>query len=354
MQRTLKRACAVASILALLALSLAQAQDRNWTVKERIVPAPVGTSDVLRDSIARTPQPDVARHIQDTTSRTLEQWASFISVADTDGAQGTKALAERWSVTVTEEEIAGVAVRTVTPAEIDPANKDRLFVHTHGGAYVTGAGLAGAAEAVIVAHAAKIPVVSIDYRMPPKHPFPAAIADVVAVWSRLLKDRPATSMALGGASAGGNLTLVSTMKFKELGLDLPGALYAGTPWADLTKTGDSQFTNEGIDRVLVTYGGVLEGAANLYADGRDLKTPLISPVYGNFEGFPPTQLVTGTRDLFLSDTVRVHRKMRSAGVIADLHVYEAMSHAGFAFMLDSPESQQAFSELGAFLKQHLK
>ena len=108
---------------------------------------------------------------------------------------------------------------------------------------------------------------------------------MVAVWESLIKDRDAKSMALGGTSAGGGLTLASTLRFKKLGLETPGALWAGTPWADLTKTGDSLFTNEGIDRNVVTYDGKLEGAAKLYADGRDLKTPLISPVYGEFKGY---------------------------------------------------------------------
>ncbi len=160
-------------------------------------------------------------------------------------------------------------------------------------------------------------------------------------------------MALGGTSAGGGLTLASIHRFKELGLELPGALWAGTPWTDLTKTGDSHFTNEGIDRALVTYDGLLEGAAKLYANGHDLKSPLISPVYGDFEAFPPTYLVTGTRDLFLSDVVRVHRKMRVAGVIAELNVYEGVSHAEYLFA-GSPELQQAFAELAAFLMRHLE
>ena len=347
----MKRLHLIALSLALLS-SLALAQDRDWTIGSRTLPAPAGASDTLRKAIASTPQPDVAQHIRQTTYTTREEWVESIRAADAGNAQSAEALTERWKVTIKEEKVAGVTVRTVTPAAIDPANRDRLFVHVHGGAYVLGAGRAGLPEAILIAHRAKIPVVSIDYRMPPEHPFPAAVDDVVAVWKSLLKDRDAKSMALGGTSAGGGLTLASTLRLMELRLETPGALWAGTPWADLTKTGDSDFTNEGIDRMLVSYHGVLEGAAKLYANGRDLKTPLISPVYGEFKGFPPTYLVTGTRDLFLSDTVRVHRKMRVAGVVADLNVYEGVSHG--EYIVDSPESQQAYGELRAFLLTHLQ
>ncbi len=349
----MKRLLLIVLPLALLS-SPTLAQDSDWTIGSRTLPAPAGASDALRQAIASTPQPDVAQHIRQTTYTTREEWVESIRAADASKTQTIEALAERWKVTIKEEKIAGVTVHTVTPVNIDPANKDRLFVHVHGGAYVVGAGRAGLPEAILIAYRAQIPVVSIDYRMPPEHPFPAAVDDVVTVWKSLLGDQPANSMALGGTSAGGGLTLASTLRFMELRLETPGALWAGTPWADLTKTGDSHFTNEGIDRILVSYHGLLEGAAKLYADGRDLKTPLISPVYGNFKGFSPTYLVTGTRDLFLSDTVRVHRKMRVAGVVADLNVYEGVSHGDYAAVVDSPESQQALGELRAFLLKHLQ
>jgi len=342
----------LAAMTAALLSSPALAQNSDWTIGSRTLPAPAGASDALRAAIANTPQPDVTKHIRTTTFTTREEWVQSIRAANAGNTQRAGGLAERWSVTIKEDKIAGVTVRTVTPADIDPANENRLFVHVHGGAYVLGAGQAGLGEAIVIAYVAKIPVMSIDYRMPPEHPFPAAIDDVVAVWRSLLGNRPAKSMALGGTSAGGGLTLASTLRFMELRLETPGALWAGTPWADLTKTGDSHFTNEGIDRMLVSYHGVLEGAAKLYANGRDLKTPLISPVYGEFKGFPPTYLVTGTRDLFLSDTVRVHRKMRVAGVVADLNVYEGVSHGEYS--IDSPEMDQVFGELGEFLLRHLQ
>ena len=329
--------------------------EEPWTVGPRTLPVPAGTSDALRDSLASASQPDIAKNLE-MTPATAEQWAQLIAQASTGGAKSAQEFAknEHWSATVTEGEIAGVVVRTVTPANVEPANAKRLFVHLHGGAYVFGGGPAGTLEAIVIATYAKMPVLSIDYRMPPAHPFPAAVDDVVNVWRSLLKDRSAASMALGGTSAGGGLTLASTRKLRDLGLGLPGALWAGTPWADLTKTGDSHFTNEGIDRMLVTYDGFLEAAARLYAGTHDLETPLISPVYGDFAGFPPTYLVTGTRDLFLSDTVRVHRKLRVAGVIADLNVYEGMSHAGYMAELRAPESEQTYGELSAFLMTHLE
>ena len=150
----------------------------------------------------------------------------------------------------------------------------------------------------------------IEYRMPPKHPFPAAVEDVVAVWKSLLKKRDAKSMALGGTSAGGGLVLASTHKLIGLGIPVPGALFAGTP--------------------------------------------LISPVYGDFKGVPSTYLVSGTRDMFLSNTVRTHRKLRTADLVADLNVYEGFSHGEYLKVIDSPESQQVFAELGAFLLKYLK
>ena len=346
---------AIAGILVLLVVAVAGrqalAEEKAWVQQERALPAPTAASDALRDSIAKAPQPDVARS-QGATFKTNEEWVKFIRAADEAAAAAVEPLAERLKVTIEEEKIAGVTVRRVTPENINPANKNRLLVHTHGGAYVVNNGRAGLTEAILVAHRAAIPVLSIDYRMPPEHPFAAAVEDVVAVWKNLLEKRDAKSMALGGTSAGGGLVLASTHKLIGLGIPVPGALFAGTPWADLTKTGDSYFINTGVDYVLVSYEGMLEGAAKLYAGDHAMNDPLISPVYGDFKGFPPTYLVSGTRDMFLSNTVRVHRKLRTAGVVADLNVYEGFSHGEYLKVFDSPESQQVFAERSAFLLQH--
>jgi len=242
----------------------------------------------------------------------------------------------------------------VTPAEIDPGLEDMLFVHAHGGAFVLNGGEACTLEAIVIASRAKIRVLSIDYRMPPRFLAPAGREDVMAVYQHLLTQRSSHSMVLGGSSGGGNLVMGMVQHLIKLGVDLPGALYLGTPAADMSKTGDSYYINEGIDRILVTYDGFLEAAVQLYANGRDLKDPLVSPLYGDFHGFPPTFLITGTRDLLLSATVRTHIKLRQAGVLADILVYEGVAHADYLTEFTSPESQHTFAELNTFLLRHLQ
>jgi acetyl esterase/lipase len=108
-----------------------------------------------------------------------------------------------------------------------------------------------------------------------------------------------------------------------------------------------------VDNVLVGSGGRCDAMAKLYANGHDLKDPLLSPVYGDMRGFPPALLTTGTRDLLLSNTVRVHRRLRQAGVEAELHVYEGQSHAHYMRDSNAPETKEAFEEIARFFDRHL-
>jgi monoterpene epsilon-lactone hydrolase len=326
---------------------------KPWMIETRVLPLPRGASPELRKSIGSMPQPDVALAKTELPG-TEAQWRKLIAERAVARAVSLNVLEKQYDVSIKRDRINGVAVHHVMPNKLNPVHAKRLFIHLHGGAYVFNGGDVSAAEAGQIALSAGIPALSIDYRMPPDHPFPAAIVDVVTVYRYLLEQYPAGALAIGGTSAGGGLALAAIHRFKALELPVVGAIYAGTPWADLTKTGDTLFSNEGIDRVLVTYDGFLGAAARLYASGVDLKDPLISPVYGDFSGFPPTYLVTGTRDMLLSDTARTHRKLRASGVIADLNVYEGMSHAGYGVAPASPESKQVYSELATFLATHLR
>ncbi len=325
----------------------------TWTISEKKLPLPSCASKEIQKTLAGIRQPNVENR-RKFAPKTKEEWKDWAEYSRESGAEGAKNWAEKYKVTIKKEMIDGVNVYYLTPASLTPKKSKHLFVYLHGGAYIFGGGMSGLSEAVLIASRVQIPVVAVDYRMPPDHPYPVPVEDVVRVYKSLIKSHPAASIAMGGSSSGGGLALATVHKLKSLQLTLPGALFIGTPWSDLTKSGDSLYVNEGIDRKIVTYDGFITAAAKLYADGHDLKEPGLSPVYGDFSGFPPTMLVTGTRDLFLSLTVRVHRKMKAAGVIADLNVYEGLSHVEYFVVPDAPESIEAYSELEKFLEQYLQ
>ena len=123
--------------------------------------------------------------------------------------------------------------------------------------------------------------------------------------------------------------------------------------SDVTKVGDSFYTNAMVDNVLVSPDGFCDAGAKVYANGHDMKDPLLSPVYGDMKGLPPTILTSGTRDLLLSNTVRVHRKLRQAGVEAQLQVFEGQSHGQYYRDVNAPETKEAFEEIARFFDKHL-
>jgi len=333
--------------LAVLTLPLSAQTWPPRAVPARSIPVPDDVSPAMQKLIARPIEND-----DSAPPKTPEEWKKWVGPINQQEGKHASDLAARLHVSVRPETIAGVAVFDVKPEHIADHNQGRLMMHVHGGAYVLFAGMAATTEAILLAHYAGIETISVDYRMPPDAPFPAAVEDSVAVWKELIKTHNPRSMALFGTSAGGGLTLATVLELKELREPLPGALMAGTPWADLTKTGDTESTNEYLDNTLVKYQGGLEASARLYAGAHDLKEPLLSPVYGDLSGFPPTVLISGTRDLFLSDTVRVHQKLLRDGVEAQLLVLEGQSHAQY-LDADIPESQDGLREAAEFLDRHL-
>lgn len=323
-----------------------------WTIPEKKLPLPACASTQVQQTLARIKQPDIEarKHFEVPTK---EEWKAWAEYSEETGNRGAKAWAKRYGVHIEKQHIGTIPVYALTPSPVTKKNQKRRFVYLHGGAYVFGRGMSGLSEGILIAARTGIPVLAVDYRMPPDHPFPAAVEDSVRVYKNLLKRYRHTSIAMGGSSAGGGLVLSVVQHLKAKHIPLPGALFAGTPWADLDKCGDSLYINEGIDRKIVTYDGFVAAAARLYANGKPLRTPGISPVYGDFNGFPPTLLATGTRDLFLSLTVRVHRKMKAAGVVADLNVYEGLSHVEYFVIPESPESHDLYRQLKLFLDTHL-
>lgn len=333
----------IAFIALILSASLAQAQEI------KTFPIPLTVSPEVQALIAEPPTPFWNLH-----PKNPQEWEALSADFATAVSQFLPALREQLGVTVTPGQMAGVPIFTITPKNIFRANANRILLHFHGGGYVLGQGESGTGEAILMAGLAGFKVISVDYRMAPEFPYPAAIDDAVAVYRELLKTTPAEKIGVFGTSTGGGMTLVLALRAKAEGLALPAALAPGTPWTDLSKTGDSYFTNQGVDNILVSYDGWVGEAAKIYAAGHDLKDPMLSPVYGDVSGFPPTLLTSGTRDLFLSNTVRMHLKLRQAGAIADLIVFEGMSHAHYQMSPAAPETSFHFKELGLFFQRHLK
>jgi acetyl esterase/lipase len=329
--------------------SAANAEPGPRTVPGRSIPVPSTASPQLQAMIAapyRVPG-------WNADPKGAAEWKELISSRAADAAAAAKIAREKLGVSMEATKIGGVGVFVLTPKDIPAANRNRLLVHVHGGGYVFGPGESGTGEAILMAAFGGFKVISIDYRMPPDAPYPAAMDDAMAVWKEAVTMQNPRNMAIFGSSTGGGMTLAMVLRSKQEGLPLPAAIAPGTPWSDLTETGDTYLTNQWLDNVLVSYNGWLKRAALLYANGHDLKDPQLSPIYGDFTGFPPAILTSGTRDLFLSLTVLTHRKLRRAGVEAELQVFEGMSHAQYYFNPLMPESKEAFTEIARFFDKHL-
>jgi monoterpene epsilon-lactone hydrolase len=280
-----------------------------------------------------------------------EEWAAAAgrgAGAPGNIGPGNQATLDQLGVKSEPMTVNGIPGYMLTPNAIAPENRDRLLLHAHGGCYVMGGG--GTAEGILMAGFGKIKVFSVDYRRPPNAFFPAALDDVVNAWKGVIKMGDPRKMGMIGLSAGGALVLSAVHKLKMENGTLPAAIAPGTPMADLTGKGDSMEVNKLVDNVLPGYGRC-DAMGVFYAKGHDLKDPLLSPIFGDFKGFPPAILTTGTRDTLLSSTVRVHRKLRQAGVEAVLQVFEGQSHA--QYNNTTPEGKEAYEEIAKFFDKHL-
>jgi monoterpene epsilon-lactone hydrolase len=245
--------------------------------------------------------------------------------------------------------VEGVPVYVVTPAATVDDPDQPVYFDVHGGGFTVGTGETCRVMAKGSVARVGMKLWAPDYRMPPDHPYPAALDDCIAAYRGLLEVQSPDRIIVGGGSAGGNLAAALMLRARDEGLPMPAALVLLSPEADLTESGDSFATNLGIDTVLTSS---LAPSIAQYADGHDLTHPYLSPLFGDYTGpFPPTLLQTGTRDLFLSNTVRLHRKLRDSGVDAELHVFEAMPHGGF---FGAPEDAEIGVEVRRFIVAHLQ
>jgi len=249
-----------------------------------------------------------------------------------------------------EDKIAGVPVHIVTPEGMPQANRDKVLLNLHGGGFNSDSG--SYTESIPLAGYSKIKVVAVLYRLAPEHPFPAAVDDSVAVYKELLKTYKPRHIVIYGTSAGAILTAEVAVRLKQLGLPMPAALGIFSGMGDFARNGDSLslFALRGLSGHLdPPVPGIHDPE---YVARTDPKDPVLSPVYADLHGLPPTLFVTSGRDLLLSGTVNLHRAYLNAGVDAQLVVFDALTHA-FWYDPQLPESLEANHIMANFFVKHL-
>lgn len=322
--------------------SVAYLPDGTTHIQNLDVPIPATISpEATAMIVARNAAPDITKGL---TAPVTEMRA----VTDGMRQKVTAALLKRFPVTVTESRIAGITVRLVTPARRAVGRDKDLLINVHGGAFMLGAG--SFTEAIPIAALSGIPVLAIDYRLAPENPFPAAVDDTIAVYHELLKTHDAKHLALYGSSAGAVLTAQASVRARQLGLPLPAALgfFSGT--TDFARPGDTEalFGVLGFAQHVTPVADQAVG----YLKGADRHDPVLSPIYANLAGFPPTLCMSGTRDFFMSGTSNFHRALLRAGVPAELVVFDAMPHVHWEDP-SLPESAEAWGIQADFLSKHL-
>ncbi len=316
-------------------------------VAARVVPFPRSISPQARAFLARLVGPDGLPLMLHQTTPAADDAAGWAqSKVATAGmiAQMLAPTAAACQAEVETIDLAGTVTYLATP--VGAGADDRAYLDIHGGGLVHGGGEPCRLGALIQADKLGVRCYAVDYRMPPEQPYPAPLDDCLAAYRGLLERYAPENIVVGGGSAGGNLAAALVLRARDEGLPLPAALVLITPELDLTESGDSFETNRMVDLVLPL---PLMSTNLIYAAGQDLAHPYLSPLFGDFsQGFPRTFLQAGTRDLFLSNTVRMHRALRKAGIPVELHVFEGMPHGGF---LGAPEDTELAGEVRRFVSE---
>jgi acetyl esterase/lipase len=251
-------------------------------------------------------------------------------------------------VATTSGELGGVPVITV---DIHGISGGGVVLYLHGGAYSMGTAQASLGLASDVARRARARAVTVDYRLAPEHPYPAALDDAVAAYQALLETVDTAQVALVGESAGGGLVLATLVALRERGIPLPSAAAVFSPWADLTLSGTTVTAKADVD-VAVTAAGLRTRGAE-YIGTNDPTTPTISPVFADLTGLPPLLIQAGSHEILLDDALRIAANAAVADVAVDLQIIPGAPHVfqGFAAILSAGDT--ALTAAGEFLRAHL-
>lgn len=308
----------------------------------RVVPVPATLSKEAQAFVAR-PIPDTDPHL---SVEEMRAWAGAAQVKTSKDGQA------RYPTTLAADTIAGVPVKIVTPPGIPADRRNRVLINLHAGSFMADFG--SATETMPIASMTKTKVVSVLYRLQPEHAFPAAVDDVVAVYEQLLESYRPANIAIYGTSSGAALAAEVAVKLKQKGTPLPAALAILSGWGDFASSTDSiaMFGLWGLSGPTAADCSGCSMAA--YVGKTDPRDPVLSPIYADLKGMPPTLFITSTRDLLLSGTTMLHRAFLKAGVPAELVVFEGLPHAFWATgPRDMPEAIEVHQIVAAFLDRQL-
>ena len=231
-----------------------------------------------------------------------------------------------------------------------PHRRRHAILYCHGGGYTSGNLGYSKVLASKLTRVTGYDVLTFEYRLAPENPYPAAVDDAERAWDHLMHlGYGARDVVIAGDSAGGNLALVLCHRLKEQGRMLPAALLLMSPWTDMTASGASYAEREELDPMLTP--NYIKAVRKAYAGDRDVSAPELSPLFGDFTGFPPTLIQVGEYEILYSDAERLRDKMREAGVPCHMEVWEKMWHVFQMFPLK--KSSAAMEEMGRFLLELL-
>jgi acetyl esterase/lipase len=252
-------------------------------------------------------------------------------------------------VTVTRAVLGGVPVAEITVDGVEPRH---VVLYFHGGVYVMGDAFLAAGLAAQVGRRTSAKVISVDYRLAPEHPYPAAVDDALAAYEALLHDGTAPcDIAFAGESAGGGLAIATLVNARDHGLPPPAAALAMSPYADLTLAGTTMDTKHAADPLLSREA--LQPRVTDYTSGQDAALGLISPVFADLSGLPPLIIQAGTHEVLLDDAVRLARQAAAADVEVTLDITPGVPHVFQAYYPILDEAAAALDRAGQFLSAHL-
>lgn len=342
-----------ASLLIFTIASLGFAQQGGPQTDSSVIDSS-GTAHVTRvvpvpQSLSPEAQKRIGRIVSDAPgNQTLEQRRSGTDAWQARAGEAMKAV---YPVNISSATIAGVPVRVVTPLQMPASHASRVLICVHGGGFNSDSG--SLTESIPVANLAQVKVISVLYRLAPEHPFPAAVDDAVTVYKEVLKEYKPGNIGLYGTSAGAILTGEVAVKLKQIGLPLPGALGVFSGMGDFSRVGDSQslYALDGLSGHLdVPVPGSIHDKE--YVGSTELRDPVLSPLFADVHGFPPTLFITSTRDMLLSGTTILQRHFYESGIEAPMVVFEGLPHA-FWNDVSLPESREAHRIMAEFFDSHL-